>query len=433
MLRFPFLFVAALLLRLPGVAAAIPTPAAAAEPADTVRLSLPEAEQRFTQNNLLLLAQHYNISAAQAQVLQARLWDNPTVSWEQNTYNPQTHRVLDVSRQGNTAVQVQQLFALAGRRRAAVGVAQQAALVEQFTFQDLLRTLRFQLRSTFYDLYFKQQSVAVYDRETASFRRTVALYQGQFEKGNIALKEVIRLKAFLFQLENERQSLLTDMAAEQADLRTLLRDPSGATYRPLADPARLRALNLAGRSEQALVDSAEVARADLLARRAGVQQQTQNLRLQRALSAPDLAVGYVYDRAGNYIQNYNAVTLGVAVPLFNRNQGGIRAARALVQVSQAQLSQQQLVVQNDVQQAWRLAQQTDALFQATDRDTQDFSRLMRGIDESYAKRNLTLVEYLDFYESYKNNLVQLNSLRASRARAFEQLNYAVGRPLFNAN
>ena len=55
---------------------------------------------------------------------------------------------------------------------------------------------------------------------------------------------------------------------------------------------------------------------------------------------------------------------------------------------------------------------------------------MKGIDESYAKRNLTIVEYLDFYESYKNNLVQLNALRSSRIRAFEQLNLAVGQPLF---
>jgi cobalt-zinc-cadmium efflux system outer membrane protein len=328
-------------------------------------------------------------------------------------------------------VQVQQLFALAGRRRAAANVAQQNALVEQFTFQDILRQLRYQLRTTFYDLYFKQQSVAVYDKEVNSFRRTVSLYQGQYDKGNIALKEVIRLKAFLFQLENERQQLLTDIASEQADLRTLLHDSSGAYYRPVASVDRLRQLSLAAYSEQQLADTAVVARADVKARQAAVAQQTQNLRLQRALAAPDLAVGYVYDRAGNYIQNYNAVTLGVAVPIFNRNQGNIRSAEAQIQVTKAQLSQQQLVVQNDVQQAWRQAQQTDQLFQSTDRTTGDFDRLMGGIEQSYAKRNLTIVEFLDFYESYKNNLVQLNNLRASRVRAFEQLNYAVGRPIFN--
>ncbi|RSK44384.1 TolC family protein [Hymenobacter perfusus] len=428
MQRFLFLLLTALLL------GGVTTRTASAAPlaGDTVRLTLSDAEQRFVQNNLNLLAQRYNVSAAEAQILQARLWDNPTVSIEQNTYNPQTRKVLDVTKTGNSIVQVQQLFALAGRRKAAASVAQQNALVEQFTFQDLLRTLRYQLRSTFYDLYFKQQSVGVYDKEVASFQRTVSLYQGQYDKGNIALKEVIRLKAFLFQLRNERQNLLNDIAAEQADLRTLMRDTSGAYYLPQADQNRLKALSLTNRTEAQLIDSAQVNRADLKARQAAVQQQTQNLRLQRALATPDLAVGYVYDRAGNYIQNYNALTLGVAVPLFNRNQGNIRTAQNQIEVSKAQLGQQQLQVQNDVQEAWRLARQNDQLYQGTARETSDFDRLMKGIDESYAKRNLTIVEFLDFYESYKNNLVQLNNLRANRVRAFEQLNYAVGRPVFNA-
>ncbi|MFD2787876.1 TolC family protein [Hymenobacter rubripertinctus] len=422
--RFFLLLTTALLL-------SISTSRAAPLATDTVRLTLPEAEERFVASNLLLLAQRYNVSAAEAQIQQARLWDNPTISVEQNAYNQFTHRTLDVTRQGNTAVQVQQLFALAGRRRAAAGVAQQNTLVEQFTFDDLLRTLRYQLRATFYDLYFKQQSVRVYDQEVASFQRTVNLYQGQYDKGNIALKEVIRLKAFLFQLRNERQTLLSDIAAQQADLRMLLRDEAGTYYRPQADDARLRALSLAGRTEQQLIDSAQVNRADVKARQAAVQQQTQNLRYQRALATPDLAVGYVFDRAGNYIQNYNALSLGIAVPLFNRNQGNIRTAQNQIEIGRAQLGQQQLQVVNDVQEAWRQARQTDQLYQSADRETSDFDRLMVGIDQSYAKRNLTIVEYLDFYESYKNNLVQLNSLRASRVRAFELLNYAVGRPVFD--
>ncbi|TGE21319.1 TolC family protein [Hymenobacter aquaticus] len=401
-------------------------------PADTTRLTLPEAEQRFVQNNLALLAQRYSVTAAEAQIVQARLWDNPTVSIEQNTYNPQTTKVLDVTRTGNTAVQVQQLFALAGRRKAAAGVAQQNALVEHFTFEDLLRNLRYQLRTTFYDLYFKQQTIGVYDKEISTFQHTVAQYQSQYDKGNIALKEVIRLKAFLFQLQNERQVLLTDMANEQADFHVLLRDNSGTYYRPVANPAALRDLSLGTYSEQQLADTALVQRADLKARQAYAEQQTQNLRLQRALATPDLAVGYVYDRAGNYIQNYNAVTLGLAVPLFNRNQGNIRTARAQIEGSKALVEQQQLVVQTDVHQAYQLARQADQLYQGSNRDTGDFDRLIGGIEQSYAKRNLTIVEFLDFYESYKNNLLQLNNLRASRVRAFEQLNFAVGRPVFKA-
>ncbi|UOR07595.1 TolC family protein [Hymenobacter aerilatus] len=420
-----------LLLTMGGVAhATAPFPAAAVP--DTAQLTLAEAEQRFAQNNLLLLAQRYNVSAAQAQILQARLWDNPTLSLEQNTYNPNTRRAFDVTQRGESIVQVQQLFAIAGRRKAAANVAQQGALVEQYNLEDLLRNLNYQVRTTFFDLYYKQQTVGTYNTEINSFQRTLTAYQNQYDKGNIALKEVIRLRAFLFDLQTERQALLSEIATQESDLRILLRESSGTYFRPTVNNDRLQALSLTGFSEEQLADTAQVARADLRARQADVEQQNQNLRLQRALAAPDLAVGYVYDRAGSYIQNYNAVTLGVAVPIFNRNQGNIRTAQAQIEQSRAQRDQQLLTVRNDVQEAWRQAQQTDALYQTATRNISDFTRLIQGIEQSYAKRNITIVEFLDFYESYKNNIVQLNQLRAARLRAFESLNFSVGRTVFNA-
>jgi cobalt-zinc-cadmium efflux system outer membrane protein len=173
-----------------------------------------------------------------------------------------------------------------------------------------------------------------------------------------------------------------------------------------------------------------VVRADLRSRQAALEQQNLNLKYQHKLATPDLAVGYTYDRAGSYINNYNALTLGIAVPLFNRNQGNIQAAKAQIAGSKAQVDQQQLIVQSEVRQAYDQAARTDAMFLGTDRDTTPFARLMEGIEQSYAKRLLTVVEYLDFFESYKNNLVQLNTLRANRIRAYEQLNFTVGKTVF---
>lgn len=46
---------------------------------DTLRLTSPQAEKAFIEKNLLLLASGFQIEAAEAQVVQARLWENPTV------------------------------------------------------------------------------------------------------------------------------------------------------------------------------------------------------------------------------------------------------------------------------------------------------------------------------------------------------------------
>jgi len=83
---------------------------------DTLSITLKTAEDRFLKENLQLLASRYNINAADAQITQAGLWSNPNISIEQNIYNQTTHRYFDFTNTGNTEVQIQQLFALAGKK-----------------------------------------------------------------------------------------------------------------------------------------------------------------------------------------------------------------------------------------------------------------------------------------------------------------------------
>src|SRR3978361_1985276 len=54
---------------------------------DTVLLTFKDAEKIFLQNNLSLLANKYNIDVNKALIKQARLWDNPVLSTDQNVYD----------------------------------------------------------------------------------------------------------------------------------------------------------------------------------------------------------------------------------------------------------------------------------------------------------------------------------------------------------
>ena len=66
-----------------------------AQQATTGVLTLKEAEQRFLERNLSLIAERYNIDMAQAQVLQAKLFENPVISLEQNVYNRLNGKYFD--------------------------------------------------------------------------------------------------------------------------------------------------------------------------------------------------------------------------------------------------------------------------------------------------------------------------------------------------
>jgi len=61
----------------------------------------------------------------------------------------------------------------------------------------------------------------------------------------------------------------------------------------------------------------------------------------------------------------------------------------------------------------------------------DFTHLIQEVVKNYEKRNISLLEFLDFYDSYKTNVLQLNTLRFNRVTSLEQINFVTGTPFFN--
>src|SRR5215831_13675306 len=71
---------------------------------DTLRVTLDEAEKQFLQYNFLLLAAKYQVSVADAAIIQAKLYPNPNFLIEQGAYNPETKKWFDLSSTGQTAL-----------------------------------------------------------------------------------------------------------------------------------------------------------------------------------------------------------------------------------------------------------------------------------------------------------------------------------------
>ena len=71
---------------------------------DTLHLTLQEAENQFIQRNFLLLASKYQVSSADAAIIQAKLYPNPNFAIEQGVYNQDTKKWFDLSSTGETAL-----------------------------------------------------------------------------------------------------------------------------------------------------------------------------------------------------------------------------------------------------------------------------------------------------------------------------------------
>ena len=68
-----------------------------------LKLTIHEAERYLADHNLRLLAEHYAVDQAEARVIQAKLFDNPVISFEQNVYNRINGRYFDFGKEGESS------------------------------------------------------------------------------------------------------------------------------------------------------------------------------------------------------------------------------------------------------------------------------------------------------------------------------------------
>ncbi len=398
---------------------------------DTLTLKLSDAERLFADSNLLLLAQQYNINAAKAQIIRAKAWDNPTFTYEQMLVNQNTKEILPVGKTGQYIFQAEQLLHIAGQRNNNIKIEKINAEIAGYQFYDLLRTLRYQLRRTYVSLYYKQQSLKVYNTEIGSLENLVALYQEQYTKGNVPFKDVLRLTSFQFQLETEQKELLESIRSDVSMLKVLIGNRGTSYIVPDITPDELEKPDLRPFVIGQLLDTAAANRYDLKSAQASIRLESQNLKLQKSMAVPDLTVGYVYDKAGSYINNYHAMQLSIPIPLWNQNRGNIVTARNRIAASQAVYDNEANQLQAEVIEAYGNALQSDSLFRKFNRKiVPDFQKLIDGVTDNYRKRNISLLEFLDFYESYKNTVTQMNLLASDRLTALENLSYVTGKNLF---
>ena len=394
---------------------------------DTLKLTIKQAEDQFLKNNLQLLAQRYNIDIADAQVITARLFNNPDFSVNNGIAgtdepNPTSEQSASIS----------QLITTAGKRNKNIKLAKIGVEQAKYQFFDLVRTLKYTLRNDFFTVYYQTQSTKVYDKEIRSLDKTLTAYKEQYAKGNIAEKELLRIQAQYYSLQVEYNGLITGIDTTEGQLKLLLKIPANTAVEPLVSADFAEKEVLTNVPYQRLLDSAYINRYDLKYSKATVDYNNMNLELQKATAVPDLSLSLNFDKLGSYGHNFLSAGVSLPLPLFNRNQGNIKQASLQVDQSKLGLQGQQNQVENDVATNYKIALRQEKVYSSFDpKFKQDFTHLIEEVYKNYEKRNISLLEFLDFYDTYKTNTLLMNSLLLSRITSLEQLNYVTGTSFFN--
>lgn len=395
---------------------------------DTLHVSVHAADSLLIVRNLDLIAQHYEIDKAEAAKAQAKLFNNPAIYAEWSV-RPDKGPFFDVGPNGEKVLSFTELFRIAGQRGLGIRVADAQKRITQAQYAELVAALRYQLHADLYRQYFVRRALTEISSQMALLQNVVNAYATQAEKGNVSLKESTRLHASYFDLNDQRVELEKEENALQQELRVLLVEDRAIACAPTAAeimPVRALPTDTAQLMTAALANRALVAQAQ-----AAYDASDLDLKLQRRSAVPDLSLGGTYDQNGNYLPHYTALTAGLSLPLFDRNQAHVRIARAQLAQAQAGLDATKRGVRQQVVRALDDLQLLQDQFTntASGFDVQ-LDQLSESLVGNYLKSNISLLEFTDLFESYTSAIIRVNTLKADLQTAYEELEFAAGQRLF---
>jgi cobalt-zinc-cadmium efflux system outer membrane protein len=176
---------------------------------------------------------------------------------------------------------------------------------------------------------------------------------------------------------------------------------------------------------------AQINRPDYLMKIKNIEANEFNLKLQKSLAIPDVNIGLSYTQRGGAFDNQKNINLAIPLPLWNKNSGNIKFAQTILEESKADKLSFDLQLQTEIETSfskWLAAKKNYATLKPTTKSNADL--VYKGILDNFQKRNISLLEFTDFMESYSLSVFQINELQKKLAFAAEELNNTINKDLF---
>ncbi len=414
-----------------------PFAAQAQQPADTLHYSMEEAEKVFLANNLSLIAEKLNISQADARILQAKAWPNPNLTVDNiQVYNtPETSPSPPLFghfwENRTFGAQLQQLVYTAQKRKKNIRLEARNKELAQSTFTELLQSLKAEFRQAEAALLYLQEVRGSKLYQLSVVNTLAKSQQGQLTEGNISQAEMYRIKALQISLQAEINSTFEDIMEKQEFLKNLMAIDSTSylvlhsSTQPEALVQQLRQYSLSSLLDLSLKHNSGIESAS---RERSVSDAA--LSVQKAARVPDVTLGVNYDRNSSNQLDFVGAGISMDLPVFNHNKGNIKVARLEVQKSDVLYKNKVVEVNNAVIKNYAALQKSVQLYEAMDKDyLQKLDGLIGGVSRNFLARNISLLEFLDFFESFSGNKVQYYEAIRNIRQKKEDLNFLTGTEL----
>ncbi|WP_159479533.1 TolC family protein [Chryseobacterium sp. 18068] len=393
------------------------------------QMSLLECENAFQQNNLLLLAEQYSINMADADILQAKIWELPQMSGYINGYNPQDRRFLDAGRA--KGFEVTQLIYMGGKKKNEIAFAKSNKELAQLQFSQLLVELRTQLHTNYYNLYYEKLKLENTNKQLGYMNDLLKAYKVQSAKGNVSLKDEVRLQSIVIQLNNDKVNINKNLLEFEQNLKVLTGITENIEPEISEEEAKLVLTAQPFGDNDELKRKALENNADYLFILKLIDNSKLYAQWQKSLNVPDLNVGAEYDQASGTFNNEINLKVGIPIPLWKSNKGNVEKANYAIKQNQKNAEFQKLNLETKVQSAFQIWKtQYDQLAEIKATDLSNLDLVYDGMLKNFRNGNISLIEFTDFMESYRQTALQIYDMKNDLMESAIQLNQLVQTKIF---
>ncbi|WHT72734.1 TolC family protein [Myroides odoratimimus] len=401
----------------------------------TLMLSKEEAEALFLEQNLELIAKNLEISQAEAQLLQAKLWPNPTFEvseinfWKTTDIEEQPKLIGNWGEAQQYAFRVEQLIQTGGKRRKTIDLQKLTIEEKQQEFESIIRELKLELRGNLSDLQILQEQQKIYEKQIESTKSLISAYKNQLDQGNISQAQYIRLKAAELQFKKELVNINKELEEAIKDFKNFI-NIGNSTLVVITDKLVAPEKEVSELELENWIITAQEQRPDALKSKTLEKQSEKRLEIEKAQRVPDITLGVDYDRGGNIMRDFVGFGISFDLPIFDRNKGGIKEAKIDIELAKLDTQSKLNEIANDIVEAFRNYYHAEQLYKDIDSEYESqLDQLLDAYHKNFQKKNVSLIEYLDFVEAYIENKTILLETRKDLNDHFEKLQYAVGKDL----
>ncbi|MGV0848041.1 TolC family protein [Empedobacter falsenii] len=395
-------------------------------------ITLDNLEATFLQKNYALIANKFNVDRIDAEIIQEKLWQNPTLSisevnlWKTYHVEEQPNLFGKFGKNQQISVELEQLIETAGKRKKRVAIKELEKNSALFEYEELLRELKRELRQTYFSLARIQSEKKELQNSVDLFEQMMTQYQRQADLKNVPKADFYRLQTELIglqkdqiELENQEIEYINKLRllTQNSDLNVNEIDFSRFNSHSKSIPFNAKQLakeqNIALKKQENEINLAE-----------------KQLILEKAQRTPDLTFQMNYDRGGNIMRDFVGVGVSIDLPIFNTNKGNIKASEIVL--NQQQITKNALHSELDIS-IDRLQNQINqldkALIQWKKLNNQEQLTMIDNYKKHLQNKQITLLEFIDFTQAYRESQKAYLDLLENYQNTFEELNYIVGQDL----